>query len=776
MRVAGIRATTRILRHRVAVMIWLLQAALVLSACSERDDHRPSAPPAPSTNEFEIQVNRSDEGGASVTVAHASNPGRVLWETLPGVSFVSAGTSEATITQNGGAFSIRDDEQMRCKTQTVDEVVTTQQGVSLSGRLGGEGCDVGYSLDFTALSENQLGFDLRLPAAGPEYNRLYLRYASSVDERFFGFGEQFTRLDMKGRRIPIFSREPGVGRCDEGAMDWPITMEDLSAWIITTFTSLFAPGGGGSWDATYTAVPHYLTSKGRSLFLENYEVSVFDMERPDEVEIKVFGNHVRGRILNGASALALIEEYTAYSGRMPPLPDWMNQGVIVGLKGGTEEVYARLEELKEHDTPIAAFWMEDWMGPRKTFIGTQLWYNWVVDEEHYPGWDEMVQTLRDQGIRVMVYISPFLVDVAEKGSDVRNLFREAEASGYLVRNQQGEPYLIAMATFDTALVDLTNPAARAWLKDVIREEMLDRGVSGWMADYGEYLPFDAQLFSGEEAGDVHNRYPEMWARLNREVLEEEGLVGDVVFFSRSGSARGPGLSTLMWAGDQLVTFDRHDGLKSAIKGMLSSGISGFSLNHTDTGGHTSLVFTVGDTTMSVLVRSKELLMRWMEMSAFTPVFRTHEGNRTEESVQFYEDEETLGHFARFAKIYRALSFYRSELMEEAFQRGIPLVRHPMLHYPDDPGVYGMEHQWMLGTEFMVVPVVDSGAETVNAYLPEGEWVHLWSGEIYDSSGGGRWDPGIPAPMGEPGVFYRKGSSAGAKFVGNLGAEGILLFD
>jgi alpha-glucosidase len=281
------------------------------------------------------------------------------------------------------------------------------------------------------------------------------------------------------------------------------------------------------------------------------------------------------------------------------------------------------------------------------------------------------------------------------------------------------------------------------------------------------------LFSGEAAADVHNRYPEMWIRLNREVLEEEELLGEVVFFSRSGSARVPGLSTLMWAGDQLVTFDGHDGLKAGIKGILSSGLSGFSLNHTDTGGHTSLVFTVGDNTFSVLVRSKELLMRWMEMSAFTPVYRTHEGNRPEQSVQFYEDEDTLSHFARFARIYRALSFYRAELMEEAFQRGVPVVRHLMLHYPDDPKVYDIEYQWMLGTEFMVVPVVDAGSQRVDAYLPEGEWVHLWSGKIYDSSGGGRLHVGIPAPMGEPGVFYRKGSAAGATFVENLVAEGVL---
>jgi alpha-glucosidase len=754
------------------MVLFSIQAMIAVSGCSDGDNES-----FPDTNgfssPFHIQVELSQEDGACVTITHASNPERSVWKTIPEEYFVSAAIAEETITQNGGAFTIRDTELVRCEDQTVDQVVRTERSVSLSGRLSGIGCDVGYSLVFTPISDNQLGFHLRLVDAGPEYNRLFLRYASSPDERFFGFGEQFSRLDMKGRRLPIFSREQGVGRWDAEAIEMPITMEDISSWLFTSLVNLVSPDGGGNWYSTYTSVPYYITSKGRSLFLENYEVSVFDMEGTDEVEIKLFGPDMHGRILNGNTPLELIETYTAYTGKMSPLPDWMSQGAIVGLKGGTAEVYARLEELKAKDTPIAAFWLEDWMGPRITYVGTQLWYNWELDEEHYPGWDEMVRTLRDQGIRVMIYINPFLVDVEEQPSFERNLFREARESGYLVKNAAGEPYMIPHTGFDMALVDLTNPAACGWLKGVIKEQMVGIGVSGWMADYGEYLPFDAQLFSGEAAEVVHNRYPEMWARLNREVLEEEGLAGELVFFSRSGTARSPGLSTLFWNGDQLVNFDEYDGMKSAIKGMLSGGISGYSINHSDTGGHTSLVVTLEDRTLSILTRSKEALMRWMELSAFTPVFRTHEGNRPEESVQFYEDDETLSHFARFAKIYRALSFYRSELMEKAFRHGYPVVRHPMLHYPNDPVVLDLKYQWMLGTEFMVAPVVEPGADKVNAYLPAGEWVHLWSGQIYDSSDGGRLHMDIPAPMGEPGVFYRRGSSIAETFVANLMVEGIL---
>jgi alpha-glucosidase len=305
---------------------------------------------------------------------------------------------------------------------------------------------------------------------------------------------------------------------------------------------------------------------------------------------------------------------------------------------------------------------------------------------------------------------------------------------------------------------------------MIREQMLDIGASGWMADYGEALPFDSVLYSGEDPAVYHNRYPEAWARLNREVLAEEGLEGDAVFFSRAGNARNPGESTLFWTGDQLVTFDGDDGMKSAIKGMLSGGLSGWSLNHSDIGGFTTISMVIN------VHRSKELLMRWMEMSAFTSVYRTHEGVQPENNVQFYTDPDTYAHFARFAKVFRALAFYRTRLMEEAAQYGYPVMRHLLLHYPEDPNVYGLKYQWLIGSEIMVVPVVDEGDHDVNAYLPAGDWVHVWTGGVYTSEPDGRWHENVPAPMGQPGVFYKQGSPVGETFAANLRAEGLIAWE
>ena len=324
----------------------------------------------------------------------------------------------------------------------------------------------------------------------------------------------------------------------------------------------------------------------------------------------------------------------------------------------------------------------------------------------------------------MTYINPFLCDdVARKKNHRRNLFEEAARSGYLVKNREGEPYRIRISSFSAALVDLTNPEARAWIKDIIKEELIGNGASGWMADFGEGLPYDAVLFSGADPKTYHDRYAEEWARVNREAISEAGRGDDIVFFNRSGYTKSPRYSTLFWVGDQLVDWDEHDGIKSAVTGLLSSGLSGYSLEHSDIGGYTAM-----DNPLLQYHRSKELLLRWIELGAFTAVFRTHEGNIPEVNHQIYSDEETLRHFVRFAKIYAAWKPYRMELVKEASETGLPVVRHPFVHYPNDPEVLGLEYQFMVGTGLMVAPVLDPGTDIVEVYLPAGKWVHLWTGE------------------------------------------------
>ncbi len=702
--------------------------------------------------DFVITLKDRQDGsrrGASLQITHHSRPERILWQSVPGESFVAAARGRESVSGARAHYSIHDRLEVMYAHQTIDRLEMSGSALILAGRIGDKNLsrEIGYRITFSPETSRRLRFTVEVDEP---CNRLYLTCASEAGERFFGFGTQYSYFDLKGKRLPIFIGEQGVGRGAQPA----------------TLLANLRYGAGGSWHSSYACVPHYMTSKLRSMFLENYEHSVFDMREDARVRIEIFSRRMAGQILSGDSPAELIEVYTEFSGRMRPLPGWILDGAVVGLQGGTRRLLEIKEKLDASGVPVAAFWLQDWVGQRTTSFGKQLWWNWELDEERYPGWKMLSERLEQEGIRLMAYINPFLVDVSEKKNYRRNMFEEARSKGYLVTNRSGEPYMVRITDFSAALLDLTDRRAREWIKDVIKENLIGGGASGWMADFGEGLPYDAVLSSGESPASYHNRYAEEWARINREAIQESGLGGEAVFFGRSGYTRSPGQSTLFWLGDQLVSWDRHDGIKTAVTGMLSSGISGYSLTHSDTGGYTTITSPIRN-----YHRSRELLLRWIELSAFTTVLRTHEGNQPEANHQIYSDDETLHHFARFARIYRAWKPYREELIEEASRTGMPVIRHPFLHYWHDPEVQKLEYQFMVGSEFMVAPVLDPGRKTVKVYLPAGEWVYLWSGAEHDFHEGA-WLT-VDAPIGHPAVFYRVGSEAGSRFREELVELGIL---
>ena len=127
--------------------------------------------------------------------------------------------------------------------------------------------------------------------------------------------------------------------------------------------------------------------------------------------------------------------------------------------------------------------------------------------------------------------------------------------------------------------------------------MLGTGVCGWMCDFGESIPLNADLKYGEDGQYFHSLYPSLWGQLNQDAIAIASTflanstlcnADDVVYFMRSGNARSPAATRLFWLGDQLVTWDSHDGLATVVIAMLSEGLSGYSLTHSDIGGYTAI--------------------------------------------------------------------------------------------------------------------------------------------------------------------------------------------
>ena len=691
----------------------------------------------------------------SLAVEHRSMPGRRLWETADDTEgFLIGQIATETVEDFGtpqGSFNIADKATATYASATIEDVIATDDELIVSGSLAdGKGGTAGYTLTFAASSPTQLRFEVT--AGLPAINRVTLRLASVPDEAIFGFGMQMTYFNQKGHLLPIVVQEHGVGR---------------GSPIVTQIVDLAAGNGGGTPYSTEAPVPQFITSRLRSLFLENTDYSTFDMRPARAIEIKTWSPKMSGRIVFGETPIDIIASYSEFCGRMRPLPDWVHEGVIVSVQGGTDTVRAKLAELNAAGIPLSGLWVQDWPGVRITDVGSQLWWEWKLDEDFYPGWKQLVSDLETQGTRMLTYINPFLSH--EDGHN--SMFLEAQAKGYLVKAPDGTPFLNKNTNFTAALLDLSNAAARTWIKGIIKTNMIEQtGTSGWMHDFGEALPFDG-VIAGMDAAQFHNQYPVEWSRVAREAIEEAGRGDDILFFDRSGFSTSPGQATAFWLGDQLQSWDEYDGIKSAVVGMLSAGVSGFSLVHSDTGGYNALKFTIGGLKVPVITRSPELFMRWMEMSAFTAIFRTHEGLDPSISAQFDTSDQTRGHLRRFGLAYKALAPYRKKLVADAASHGTPVVRHPFLHYPDDANTHGLRFQFMLGRDMMVAPVLDQGATSVEAYFPAGdEWVDLWTGMEVGSSGD--WSR-IAAPLGRPGVFLRKNGPDSAAIRAAFAEAGLI---
>lgn len=552
-------------------------------------------------------------------------------------------------------------------------------------------------------------------------NRFWFRLAADKEEKCYGCGEQMSYFNLRGRNFPIWTSEPGVGRDKTTYVTWRSDVENKA---------------GGDYYNTNYPQPTYISTKHYYLHMDSTAYADFNFKNEAFHELQVWEVPQQIRIEAAPDYIELLKKLSAYFGRQPELPDWIYNGAIIGVQGG-DRSFELLENTLDKGIKVSALWCQDWAGKRVTSFGKRLQWDWKYHQEMYPDLPEKIKTLKERNIRFMNYLNPYLVNDGE-------LYKEGKEKGYFATKADGSDYLVDFGEFYCGVVDLTNPEAYEWFKGIIKKYSLEIGVDGWMADFGEYLPTDdICLHNGVSPMIEHNHWPALWAKCNYDAVSESGKLGEVVYFMRAGGTGSQKYCTLLWAGDQSVDFTRHDGLATVICGALSAGMTGCGLTHSDIGGYTSLF---GNT------RTKELFLRWAEMAMFTPVMRTHEGNRPEENFQYYEDEDTMEQFARMTDIYTMLKPYTKDLVKENSMTGVPVQRPLFLHYENDEKAYDIQFEYLFGKDMLIAPVYESEQTSWQVYLPEDQWVHLWTGREY--TGG---EVTVEAPIGYTPAFYRKGS-------------------
>lgn len=580
--------------------------------------------------------------------------------------------------------------------------------------------------------KNYIRFRVKLKDISFDYRNDVLPFAeiSAVcedGERFFGFGEWADYADATGLKREIWTQEQHAGRGDDQLPPFPFDR-------ITT----------------YFPVPFFISSENYAFFVSGYSRMEFSMCQNEKIwKVKVFSDDFEFFIFTwDKQPTEAIEKFTSIVGRQKTPPIWVF-GNWTDQVLGQQEVYNTAVWFRQNKIPVSVIWTEDWAGGVWRIPDTIYSIaGWDIEEDKnlYPDIKQLSSDLRNLGFKFLGYFHTFL-------SVDKKFYPQALTYGILLKDKNGNvrKYFHPVEG-ETTLLDLLNPKTYEVMNDIMKMKA-GLGFSGWMADFGEWVTPDLISYDGKTGWEFHNLYPYLWAKLNREFWEKYQPDGDFVFFSRSGFTGSWVFSPVVWQGDQNTSFERFDGLGSIIPSMTSIGIAGVANVGPDIAGYTTLLGSPA---------SKELYIRWTSICAFVPVFRTHHGTTPLLNWRFDKDSETTELFRFYATEHMKIVPYIYKLSKLAEEKGLPAVRHLFLEYPDvvrylPEKIEVIEQQFLLGDSILVIPIVEKGKDTREAFLPPGKWVDYFSPQQeYDGGSDGKFLE-FKIPLGKIVVLVKKGS-------------------
>lgn len=546
---------------------------------------------------------------------------------------------------------------------------------------------------------------------------IFAAFASPENEAFHGFGGRRESTDLRGAAF----------------QNW---VQDYRFPDLTT--------------GYYYPQPQFISSEGYGLFVDSDALASWRLASDvgDAWRIIAASHTLRLVVVPGAAHEA-IRRLTAITGRHPIAPAWslgptLSRSVNVLPEEETAETYRTkmqddLTKIETRDLPVEAYAFEGWATQDHAFVS------------------EVIERLSARGIRSLLYIRSFVADDLVL-TEPPGLYAEALENGYVARTTTGAPYIYpnSFDGKDAAVVDFTNPEARAWWKQLIWN-MLDLGADGFMNDFGEQVIADMVFADGSTGSTMHNRHPRLQHELTREAIDAY-LVDhpdrEIFFFVRAGYGGRPGstaFESVTFPGDEAVDWSKENGLASIVPDMLNRAIGGAYGFSTDIGGYADWTGIPGT--------SKELFVRWSQAAVFTTHFRVHgsalSGVRMPWSFEPDDPEpraEELWRAAADLHVRARPLFLR--LWREAEETGLPITRPMWLHDSRAEGNPHNDDQWMVGPDLLAAPVLEEGATEREVWLPDGVWQLHGEGPALP----GNTTVTIQAPLDVLPWFTRRGSS------------------
>jgi alpha-D-xyloside xylohydrolase len=527
---------------------------------------------------------------------------------------------------------------------------------------------------------------------GVPHRAVYSLHAAP-GEAFAGTGERFAEMNLAGRTL-----------------------------VLENVDSL-----GVNNRRAYKNIPFYVSSRPYGLFLHtsaHVRLSLADISTRaaqglvEEPVLDLF-------LIGGGSVERVLYNYRRLTGFPHDVPLW-SYGTWMSRMTyfSADEVRTIARKMREGGYPCdvlhldTGWFAKDWI------------CEWEFSVERFPDPETFMRDMRELGYRITLWQTPEI-------GEGNKLLEMAVEKRYLAPPKPGREIAgrdVAMQDI-SGQIDFTNPEAVAWYQGML-ERLLLMGASAIKTDFGEDVDPDGDYY-GMPAEKLHNLYPLLYQRAAYEITE--WTTGEGLIWARSGWA-GCQRYPVHWGGDAACSWD---GLAGSIRGGLHLGLSGFGFWSHDVSGFHGVPDFMNSRPPD------DLYVRWTQVGVFSSHLRYH-GTCPREPYEYAAVADIV---RKWLRLRYALIPYLVEQGRKATETGLPVLRALVFHHGDDPTCWHIDDQYYLGDALLVAPIMNSEGVR-DTYLPEGEWVDLWTGERLS---GGRWLKKMRMPLEWMPVYVKWGA-------------------
>ena len=605
------------------------------------------------------------------------------------------------------------------KRRGSESVVFTLPGAGSAAGAGRELVLHGFEFEGTGVDTGKLHFKRLSPTAVEITSLAYSlgewRFLVRDNASYFGFGEHFDTLNR----------------------------------VHTIVRNASQDSGGAKGTSTYKPMPFFMSTSGYGLWVDTTAEATFDMNVSalNEIVVTVPAEKLRIVLFTGPEFPKILEQFTALTQRaiLPPywaFAPWMGRD----YHQNEAQVQEDVEKTRALNLPASVIVIDS---PWAT-----AYNSYRFNPKQFADAAAMVKRIHEAGYKLVLWHTPWInsrsdppVEAGFEGklNPHAENYDEAAAHGYFVKGPDGSPYVGRWWKGEGSMIDFTNPAAKIWWQDQVRQAMHlngREGADGFKDDDAEgSFQGDVRFADGSSPEVMRNRYAVLYNNAMEDLIQKD-LKGNGVLFARSVTEGANGIGFL-WGGDNDSSFSPENGLPTVILAGLNAGMSGMPLWTADLGGYRK-VSSMPDPVVQA---------RWTEFAAFSPTMEILSQSNTQPwNWDRAGSTQAIDIYRKYATLHMSLFPYRYAAAQEAAKTGMPLMRALALVDQNDPHARSVRDEYLFGPDLLVAPMVDENTRRP-VYLPQGQWVDYWTGAQTE---GGRTIL-VDAPLDVLPLFVRMGA-------------------